>query len=88
MRVLEDLWYGNIDTADYGLPHDQEYKELYRRLYDVEEKLKATMNDEQKKMFSKYIDVQLEILSLEEWQLFKNSFSLGARMMLDVMGEN
>lgn len=39
-------------------------------------------------MFSKYIDVQLELLSLEECQLFKNSFSLGARMMLDVMGEN
>lgn len=36
MRTLEDLWYSNIDTADYGLPQNKEYKGLYQQSCDVE----------------------------------------------------
>lgn len=88
MKILEDLWYGNIDTTKYDLLPDKEYAELLQRLCDIEENLKATMTDEQKKLFLQYMDDEMELLSLEECRLFQNSFRLGARMMLEVTSDN
>ena len=51
MRILEELWYGNIEPTEYGFSTSPEYKEL-RRLVDRNEiDLRATMTDAQKEMF-------------------------------------
>ena len=50
-----------------------------------EEKLQATMTDEQKELFSRYTDAVREYQAMAECLLFRNSFRLGARMMLEVM---
>ena len=52
-----------------------------------EEKLLATMTDEQKELFSRYTDVVREYQTMVECLLLQNSFKLGARMMLEVMEE-
>jgi len=52
-----------------------------------EEKLLATMTDEQKELFSRYTDYIWESQSMAECLLFQNSFKFGARMMLEVMKE-
>ena len=52
-----------------------------------EEKLQATMTDEQKELFSRYTDAVREYQTMAECLLFQNSFKLGARMMLEVMEE-
>ena len=52
-----------------------------------EEKLLATMTDDQKKLFSRYTDTVREYQTMAECLLFRNSFKLGARMMLEVMEE-
>ena len=85
MNVLEEFWYGNLDPAEYDANSSKEYKELVRLISRNEEKLLATMTDEQKDLFTKYADCVREYQIMAECLLFQNSFRLGGRMMLEVM---
>ena len=87
MNMLEELWYGNIEPCEYDISPDKEYKELLRLISRNEEKLQATMTDEQKDLFSRYTDCVREYQAMAECLLFQNSFRLGARMMLEVTHE-
>lgn len=87
MRILEEFWYGNIEPTEYDTSSHKEYKKLVELIFRNEEKLKATMTDEQKELFSRYTDAVREYQTMVECLLFQNSFKLGARMMLEVMGE-
>lgn len=87
MRILEELWYGNIEPTEYDSDASKEYREALRLISRNEEKLLATMTDEQKELFSRYTDVVREYQTMAECLLFQNSFRLGARMMLEVMEE-
>ena len=56
MRILEEFWYGNIKPTEYDTSSCKEYKKLQALICRNEEKLKATMTDEQKELFKKYAD--------------------------------
>ena len=47
MRLLEEFWYGNIEPTEYGTSSNKGYKKLVELIFRNEEKLKATMMDEQ-----------------------------------------
>ena len=85
MNILEEFWYGNLDPAEYDANPSKEYKELVRLISKNEEKLLATMTEEQKELFSRYTDCVREHQAMDESLLFQNSFRLGGRMMLEVM---
>ena len=85
MNVLEEFWYGNLDPAEYDANPGKEYKELVRLISRNEEKLLATMTDEQKDLFSRYTDCVREHQAMAECLLFQNSFRLAGRMMLEVL---
>ena len=56
MNILEEFWYGNIEPAEYDISPSKEYKELLQLISRNEEKLLATMTEEQKELFTKYVD--------------------------------
>lgn len=56
MRILEEFWYGNIEPAEYDTTACREYNEVLRLITRNEERLLATMTDEQKELFSRYTD--------------------------------
>ena len=85
MNILEEFLYGNIAPTEYDTSSGKEYKELLQLISRNEEKLLATMNDEQKELFSRYTDCVREHQAMTECLLFQNSFRLGARMMVEVM---
>ena len=87
MSILEELWYGNIEPAEYDASPSKEYKELLHLISRNEEKLQATMTDEQKELFEKYTDCVRENQVITDCLIFQNGFKLGARMMLEVMEE-
>ena len=84
MNILEEFWYGNLEPAEYDASPDPEYRELLQRIIRNEEKLKATMTDSQKELFSRYMDCVREFQAMAECLLFQNSFCLGARMIAAV----
>ena len=55
MKILEEFWYGNIEPTEYDTS-SKEYKKLQELICRNEEKLRATMTDEQKERFEKYSD--------------------------------
>ena len=87
MRILEEIWYGNIDPTEYGASLSPEYRELHRLVDRNEADLRATMTDTQKELFTRYLDSVLEYQTMSELMLFQNSFKLGARLMVEVMEE-
>ena len=87
MKLLEELWYGNIEPTEFDADAGNAYKEALRLITRNEEKLQATMTDEQKELFSRYTDCVREYQTVAECLLFQNSFRLGARIMLEVMAE-
>ena len=87
MRLLEELWYGNIEPTEYNTNACAEYKEALRLIAKNEEKLRATLTDEQKEIFSRYIDAVQDYQTIAECLLFQSSFKLGARMVAEVMVE-
>ena len=87
MGILEDFWYGNIEPAEFDTSPSPEYREILLPISRNEDKLLATMTDAQKELFSRYTDCVREYQAMAECLLFQNSFSLGAKMMLEVMRE-
>jgi len=85
MSILEEFWYGNIEPANYDASPSKEYKELLQLISRNEDKLLATMTDEQKELFSRYTDCVREHQTMSECLLFQNSFRLGARLMLEMV---
>ena len=88
MRLLEEFWYGNIEPMEYDANDSndsKEYKEVLRLIIKNEEKLRDTMTDEQKELFTRYTDAVREYQTMAGCLLFQNSFKLGARMMLEAM---
>lgn len=87
MKLLEEFWYGNIEPTEYDTSSSREYKKLQEPICRNEEKLKATMTDEQKALFEKYTDCVREFQTITDCLIFQNGFKLGVRMMLEIMGE-
>lgn len=85
MSILEKLWCGDIEPTEYDTSSCKEYKELLHLINRNEEKLRATMTDEQKALFDKYMECVVDLHALAECMLFQNSFKLGARIMAEVM---
>lgn len=59
MRILEEFWYGNIEPTEYDTSSTA-YKKLLELICRNEEKLRATMTDEQKELFEKYTNCMRE----------------------------
>ena len=87
MNILEEFWYGNIEPAEYEPASNKECSKALQLIVRNEEKLLATMTDEQKNLFDRYTEAIREHQALAERMLFQSSFRLGARIMLAVMEE-
>ena len=88
MRIFEEFWYGNIEPTEYDTSPCKEYKKLQELIFRNEEKLRASMTDEQKDLFEKYIDCVHKFQTTTDCFIFQNSFKLGARMMLGLWKNN
>ena len=87
MNILEELWYGNIEPAEYDMSPSKEYKQMLQLISRNEDKLLATMTDAQKELFAKYADCVRDYQVMADCMLFQSSFRLGGRVMLEVMAK-
>ncbi len=85
MDTLEDLYYGNLFPHEQCATLNDETKKLLRLLNRNEEKLIATLSDEQKETFEKHKDCHREISEISERQSFITGFKLGAKIVIESM---
>lgn len=83
MDILEDLYYGNLFPHEKVSKLDDETKELLGLLNRNEEKLIATLSDEQKEIFEKFKDCNREISEISERQSFITGFKIGAKIVIE-----
>lgn len=85
MRMLSELWYGNIEPQDRKIPRDKEYKQLLNKICKYEEQFRGIFSPEQQKDFEDYENATISVTAISEEAAFVYGFRLGARMMLEVL---
>ena len=85
MKILEELWYGNIRPAERSFPKSKRIAELTRILSRQEETLRSLLPEDAKELYEKMKDNQLELWALNECKVYQIGFHTGAKMMQEVM---
>lgn len=83
MNILENLWYGNIRPCE-DLPSNDDYIKAAKLKNCYNDKLEQTLSDNQKELFNKLKDVQLEQESLGECDAFIRGFNIAIKNMIQV----
>ena len=85
MNILEDLWFGNISPWERPFKKDSAYAELLALVIRHQEDLNGRLNDEEKEIFEKFSECSTEMHDLTEREAFVKGFTIGARIIIDVM---
>ena len=85
MKVIKDLWHGNIVPQEDSRTNTKEMKELLGYIARHHEDLDKTFNAEQKELYDKLHDCWDEYVSLAEAAIFEYAFKLGANLILNVL---
>lgn len=88
MKVLEDLYYGNINPYEKCFDCKSEYAKFAKIIIENEKKLMAFLNalpnaKEEQHLFSQMINAHAEITQFSEFERFVEGFRLGASIMLE-----
>lgn len=85
MNILEDLYYGNINPCEREFKKGSTYSQLLGYIVRHQQDLQKRMNDEEKEVFEKFTECTNEMYSMTEREAFVSGFTLGARIIIDVM---
>ena len=85
MRILEEFYYGNIDPSVRSIHPNDEFAKLLALANKNSDKLIATLSEEQKEIFERFTECSSEMNCIGEREAFIRGYSLGARMMVEVM---
>ena len=76
-KILEELWYGNIDPMEAVGSGGPQYKELMAR---NREKIAAQLDEEMQEVLETYDDNIREMDAIAEKEAFAYGFRLGVRL--------
>ena len=85
MNILEELWYGNISPCEMDFKRGSKYSELLSYIVRHEEDLQKRLNDEEKEILEKFTECMGEMCGIAEREAFVRGFTLGARIIIEVM---
>ncbi len=85
MKILEEIWYGNVAPGERSVGRDSRIWNLGRLILQNEEELLPLLSEQAKAVLEKMQDNQSELNSLNECDAFVCGFRLGARIMLEVL---
>ena len=84
-NLINELYYGNICPVEQmGRPTPEE-REILKRIHENEEKLRATLGEQEKAILEAIKDDCLDAASIIGEKRFHEAFSLGARLMVEIM---
>ena len=83
MRMIENLFYGNICPCEKSLTRGSEYSRLLDLAVKNEEKLSALLSPQQKDVFEKVKDCITDMNNLLEKEAFIDGFRLGIKLMAE-----
>lgn len=85
MRILRELWNGNILLHESPFPADPAYQQTLTELNRLETSLLGQLHGQDLETFTVFQDQQGELLRLSMQESFVEGFRLGAQIILDVL---
>ena len=83
MKILDELWYGNIAPFEQSTRGDKRFAELLKLVNQNREELNGMLTDKQKETLEKYEETVNEMYNVTERDAFSYGFRLGARLMTE-----
>ena len=87
MFVLEKLWREGLSPNEKYTRKGGEYHNILLRICDAEDGLTEELSEKCKPYFEAYRDAQIDLAAVAEREVFIEAFRLGARLVLDIVGE-
>lgn len=87
MYVLEKLWKGEVRPDERSFRKDSRYAELMHKSSKLEDAFCEELSTAGKKIYNEHYEAQMQMLDISEQDAFVQGILLGARFMLDVIGE-
>ena len=87
MHILEELYVGSIRPGERTFKQNSQYSWAIKELTESEEKLDATLSEEQKSLLDEYRNAQQDLMVITDCETFVRGFQIGAKIMLDVLTE-
>ena len=84
MKILEELWLGNINPQNEDFQKDPRIQKAVYLTEKNDAAMRAILSDEQKEQFEKFCDCQSELADYQERRAFAEGFRLAMKIMLDV----
>ena len=85
MTTLENLYHGNINPCESErLNNNPEYQKLLTLAGKAQEKLQASLSEEQRRLLDNYIINADELSIVINEEIFKEGFSLAMRIMIEI----
>ena len=85
MNIIDELWYGNISPCERDFKKGSKYSKLLGYIVRHEEDLKKRLNDEEIEILEKFTECTNEMYGISEREAFVRGFTLGARIVIEVM---
>lgn len=85
MKILEELWCGNVTPGERSVEKGGHLWNLGRLILQNEEELVPLLSEKAKEVLEKLRDNQSELNDLNECEVFVCGFRLGAKIMLEVL---
>jgi len=85
--VLGKLWKDGSMSIKSERFSGEEYKELLRGMVETEKNMFEQMSNQQIQLYNDVDELRSEICAIENEEAFVSGFRLGARVMLEVMGD-
>ena len=84
-NLISELYYGNICPVEQMGGATSEEKEILKRIHENEEKMRATLDEQEKAILDTIKDDCLTVSGSMSERRFQEAFSLGARLMMEVL---
>ena len=84
-NIISELYYGNICPVEQMGKLTPEARAIFKRLHESEDKLEESLNEQEKALLHAIQDDQLEAASIIQEKRFREAFTLGARLMTEML---
>ena len=85
MRMVEELFYGNICPCEKSLTRGSEYSHLLDLAVKNEEKFSELLSPQQKDMFEKVKECMTHMNNILEKEAFIDGFRLGVKLTAEAV---
>lgn len=87
MYILDTFWNGHSACYERMIRSKSEYQKIAHESLEAAEAVGAELSADGRKSFERYQSLQLDLNTISEQDSFVRGVRLGARFVLDVLGE-